>query len=234
MRIALKPIEEQVVVVTCAHNPTGMAVADAIARRGGELVLAAPDEAWLEPASACLCRCGRQAMLHEADVGDREQIEALACATIERFGRIDTWINNPSMCAQGRLEEQTIDDSRRLFDTNFWGVVHGSLAALPYLRISGGALINVCCDAHPTANGMHAASTTAAKCFTESLKSEVGDDALPISVSFIQPGADAGQHPDPGQLAADIVRAAEHPMRRGRLGLMARIASAMSRLVPQT
>jgi len=60
-----------------------------------------------------------------------------------RFGRIDTWVNNAGIAVYGRLDEVSEEDSRRLFDTNFWGVVNGSLVALRYLRQNGGALINV-------------------------------------------------------------------------------------------
>src|SRR5690606_6572309 len=113
--------------------------------------------------------------------------------TIARFGRIDTWINNAGISIFGRLEEVTEEDSRRLFDTNFWGVVHGSLAALPYLRKNGGALINVgseVSDAVVPYQGMYSASKHAVKGFTDALRVEVEEmDEAPISITLIQPSA---------------------------------------------
>lgn len=67
----------------------------------------------------------------------------VAAAAIARFGRIDTWVNNAGCTIYGRLDEVGEADSRRLFDTNFWGMVNGSLAALQHLRRQGGALVNV-------------------------------------------------------------------------------------------
>ena len=62
--------------------------------------------------------------------------EAISC-----FGRIDTWITNAGVSIYGRLDEVSESDSKRLFETNFWGIVKGSLAALPYLKAQGGALL---------------------------------------------------------------------------------------------
>ena len=56
------------------------------------------------------------------------------------FRRIDTWINNAGVSIYGRLDEVSESDGERLFETNFWGIVKGSLAALPYLKAQGGAL----------------------------------------------------------------------------------------------
>jgi len=48
--------------------------------------------------------------------------------------RIDTWVNDAGVAIYGRLEEVSDAENRRLFDMNFWGVVYGSLVALPHLR----------------------------------------------------------------------------------------------------
>src|SRR4029078_3658672 len=78
-----------------------------------------------------------------ADVADRQKMEEAAQEAVGRFGRIDTWIKNAGVSIYGRLDKVRETDSRRLFDVNFWGVVNGSLAALPHLKRSGGALINL-------------------------------------------------------------------------------------------
>ncbi|MEX5744179.1 SDR family NAD(P)-dependent oxidoreductase [Massilia sp. X63] len=61
-----------------------------------------------------------------------------------RFGRIDTWVNNAGISVFGRLEEVKPEDRHRLFQTNFWGTINGSLDAVRRMKQrGGGAIINV-------------------------------------------------------------------------------------------
>jgi len=127
------------------------------------------------------------------DVGSREQVEKVANAAIQKFGRIDTWVNDAGAAIYGRLDEVTEADNRRLFDTNFWGVVNGSLVALPHLRRQGGALINVgseVSEAVVPLLGMYSASKHAVKGFTDGLRIEIETlDKAPVSITLIQPTA---------------------------------------------
>jgi NAD(P)-dependent dehydrogenase (short-subunit alcohol dehydrogenase family) len=79
-----------------------------------------------------------------------------------------------------------------LFETNFWGVVYGSLIATRTLKIHGGALINVgstLSDRAIPLQGIYCASKHAVKGFTDALRMEVESDGAPISVSLIKPAA---------------------------------------------
>jgi NAD(P)-dependent dehydrogenase (short-subunit alcohol dehydrogenase family) len=67
----------------------------------------------------------------------REGTDELDAAAQEQFGGFDTWINNAAVSMYGRLLDVPIEDERQLFETNYWGVVNGSLAALPHLRSGG-------------------------------------------------------------------------------------------------
>lgn len=139
----LKSLDQQVMVITGASSGIGLATAEAAAERGTKLVLAARSEQTINEIAERINAAGGEAIAVACDVADRGQVERVAQATISRFGRIDTWVNNAGASIYGRLEEVSEEDNRRLFDTNFWGVVNGSLAALPYLKTNGGALINV-------------------------------------------------------------------------------------------
>src|SRR5690606_34587129 len=115
---------------------------------------------------------GGDAIALAADVADRQQLEKVAQAAISRFGRIDSWVNDAGVSIYGRLDETTEEDARRLFDTNFWGVVNGSLVALPHLMKSGGALINIgseVSEAVVPLQGMYSASKHAVKGYTDAL-----------------------------------------------------------------
>jgi short-subunit dehydrogenase len=121
-----------------------------------------------------------------ADVADRDALEDVARLAVERFGRIDTWVNNAGVSIYGRLDEVSDEDNRRLFETNFWGTVYGSLVALPYLRRQGGALINVgseVSDAVIPLQGMYSASKHAVKGFTDALRVEIEHvDEAPVEI----------------------------------------------------
>jgi NADP-dependent 3-hydroxy acid dehydrogenase YdfG len=139
----LKPLDQQVIVVTGASSGIGLATAKLAAQRGAKVVLAARSKEVTEQIVNQINAEGGQAIFVPCDVSDRSQVERLVQSTLQRFGRIDTWINNAGVSIYGRLDQVSEEDSRSLFETNFWGVYNGSLAALPHLVERGGALINI-------------------------------------------------------------------------------------------
>src|SRR4051812_9666775 len=127
MDISLKPIDQQVIVITGASSGIGLATAKAAAKHQAKLVLVARNEEALAQVTRDINDQGGQAIYVVADVGRREELQRAADAAVERFGRVDTWINNAGVSIYGRLEEVSDEDHQRLFQTNFWGVVFGSL-----------------------------------------------------------------------------------------------------------
>lgn len=80
-----------------------------------------------------------------ADVGQEEDVNRIAEQAIVEFGGFTTWVNNAGVSIFGRCMEVTIPDMKRMFDTNFWGVVYGSRAAVNHFKqrqTGSGALIN--------------------------------------------------------------------------------------------
>jgi short-subunit dehydrogenase len=253
MATKLKTLSDQVVVITGASSGIGLATAEAAAEKGASLVLAARSKTALDGIARKLS--AKTAVVAVAcDVSDRAQVDGLAATAVERFGRIDTWVNNAGQGLYGRLDEVSEADSRRLFDVNFWGVVNGSLAALPHLRKNGGALINVgseVSEAYVPLLGMYTATKHAVKGFTDALRVEVeGLDQAPVSVTLIQPTAVDTPFPqharnymdrepklpgspiEPAQVAEAILDAAEHPTRDKRVGLMAKVSTTAATLAP--
>ena len=185
MSLKLKPLDQQVIVITGASSGIGLATAQCAAKQGAKLVLAARSQETLDSVVAQINAEGGQAFHVPCDVADRAQVDAVARAAVDRFGRIDTWVNDAGIAIYGRLDQVKEADNRRLFDTNFWGVVNGSLAALPHLKANGGALINIgseVSEAVVPLLGMYAASKHAVKGFTDSLRVEIEDvDNAPVS-----------------------------------------------------
>lgn len=254
MAIELKPLEQQVVVITGASSGIGLATAAAAAKAGAQVVLAARSEQVLEAVASLLAEEGHEALAVPADVSERHQLDRVADATLARFGRIDTWVNNAGLSIYGKLTEVADADSRRLFDINFWGVVNGSLLAVQHLRARGGALINVGSEVSETViplQGMYSASKHAVKGFTDALRLELQLENAPISVTLIQPTAVDTPYPDhaknymkeqpklpspqidPTAVAEAILDAATHPRRDVKVGLMARVDTALAKLMPR-
>lgn len=254
MKVPYKPLNEQVIVITGASSGIGLCTAQLAAERGAKLVLAARSLATLEELTEQINAGGGQAIYVDADVGDRRQVLDAAQAAVNHFGRIDTWVNNAGVSIYGRIDQVSEADARRLFDTNFWGVVNGSLAALPFLRMQGGALINMGSEASEAAlalQGFYGASKYAVKGFTDALRIEVEEmDDAPISITLIQPTAVNTPYPehaknylprqpklpmptiDPEQVAEAVLKAATEGGRDIKVGLMATVNTTMATVLP--
>ena len=255
MTISLKPLREQVIVNTGASSGIGLATAAAAVQRGAAVVMAARSAQTLADISTRLSsHLGTKAIAVQADVGDREQVERIAKAALDAFGRIDTWINNAGVSVYGRVDEVSDEDHERLLRTNFWGVVYGSLVALPHLRVRGGALINVGSEASEAAvplQVMYSASKHAVKGFTDGLRVELEADQAPVSVTLIQPTAVDTPYPehagnylseepklptpmiDPEKVADAILDAATSPKRDVKVGVMASVNTLTAKLMPR-
>jgi NADP-dependent 3-hydroxy acid dehydrogenase YdfG len=143
MAIRLKPIKDQVIVITGASSGIGLATALEAARRGARVVLASRDEADIKKAADQITAEGGQATPVAVDVGDQMAMESLAEQAIVAYDRIDTWVNNAGVSIYGKITDVSMKDQKRLFDTNVWGVVHGCRAAVAHMRETGGSIVNV-------------------------------------------------------------------------------------------
>lgn len=255
MSLKLKPLQEQTLVVTGATSGNGLAVARRAARLGARVMLLARDETGL----ACLCewigRSGGEAAYAVTDVGDAAAVQAAADAAIERFGGFDTWVNNAGVGVYSRLEDLPLEDHHAIFRTNYWGVVHGSLAAVRHFRTkeTGGVLINVGsinADMPTPLLSAYAASKHAVKGFTNSLRLELISEKAPVSVTLINPSAIGTPFPQnarnltglrarlpwpiysPELVADAVLHAARHQRRSITVGGGGRLQVAGSVLAP--
>jgi short-subunit dehydrogenase len=256
MAIKLKPLNEQVMVITGASSGIGLATAEAAAEAGAKLVLAARSGETLGDIVDRLGAGGADVVHVTADVADADAVQQIAQAAVARFGRIDTWVNNAGVSIYGRLDEVPEEDARRLFDVDFWGVVHGSLAALGYMREGGGtgAIINVgseVSDAVVPLQGYYSAAKHAVKGFTDALRVEVQEvDKLAVAITLIQPTAVDTPFPqhgknymdkepklpspmiEPEKVAAAILEAATDETKEVKVGTMAKLNAAIAKLSP--
>lgn len=254
MRAKLKEIGQQVIVITGATSGIGLVTARTAAQRGARVVLAARNERALKDLCDEIRAKGGEAAYVAADVGREEDVRRIADAALRHYGGFDTWVNGAAVSIYGGVEDVTIEDQRRLFDTNYWGVVYGSRIAAEHLRERAGAIVNigsVLSDRAIPVQGIYSASKSAVKAFTAALRMELERDGAPVSVTLIKPSAIdtpymrhaknylpvAPKNPPPiyaPQLVADaILHAAAHPVRDVVVGGGGRAISTLGMLFPR-
>jgi NAD(P)-dependent dehydrogenase (short-subunit alcohol dehydrogenase family) len=254
MGIKLKPLRDQVIVITGATSGIGLATAKRAAERGARVVLCSRNDPELKHTASQIEQAGGTARSVVADVSNQADMERLAVTAVEEFGALDTWVNNAGVSFYGRLTDVAIEDMRQLFEVNFWGMVYGTRAAVPRLRGSGGALINIgsiVSDRAIPLQGAYSASKQAVKGFTDALRMELEEEGAPISVTLIKPSAidtpyfrhaknymDVQPKPPapvyaPEVVANAVLRAAEHPIRDITIGGGGRFISALGTALPR-
>ncbi|MBF9220699.1 SDR family oxidoreductase [Hymenobacter ruricola] len=192
MKVKLKPLQDQVIVITGASSGIGLVTARQAAEQGAKLVLAARSQDALRQLCEEINQNGGQAIYEVADVSQAADVQRIAQAAEQRFGGYNTWVNNAGVSIYGKLEQVPIEDMRKLFETNFWGVVYGSLEAAQHLKNKGGAIINVgsiLSDVTAILQTIYSASKHAVKGFNDGLRMELEMDGAPVSVTLIQPSS---------------------------------------------
>lgn len=253
MPVRQKQVKDQVIVITGASSGIGLATAKEAAARGARVVINSRDPVDLSRAVQEIREDGGEATMHVGDVADRSAMEGLADTAIAAYRRIDTWINNAGVSIYGEIREVRIEDARRLFDTNYWGVVNGSLVAVDHLATFGGTLINVGSVLSETGypfQGHYVASKHAVKGFTDSLRLELEKKELPVVVTLIQPAAIDTPYPEharnylptdpkheppvyePEVVADAILACSEKPHRNVRVGGAGKMYTAMEKVAP--
>ena len=252
----LKKLQDQVVVITGASSGIGLVTARQAAKKGARLVLASRSGDALQQLVDEIQAQGGEAVFVVADVGREDEVRMIADAAIPRFGGFDTWINNAGAAAYGRLDKVPIDDQRRIFDTNYWGVVYGSLAAAEHFRNRGepGAIINIgsiLSDISFPLQGAYSASKHAVKGFTDALRMELEEEGWPIAVTLVKPSAidtpyvehaanymevQAKNPPPyyaPDVVARTILHCCEHPERELVVGGRGRLMVGLGKNAPR-
>lgn len=228
-------LSEQVVVITGASSGIGRATALAFAEPGARVVLAARNPTALDEVAREVERLGGTAEVVVTDVSEYPQVEQLAQRAVDRFGRIDTWVNNAAVSAYATVEQLTIEEIERIIQVDLLGQIYGMKAALPHLRRQGqGTIVNVGSVESVRAVPLQApyvAAKHGIKGFTDALRLELEHDRAGITVTLILPASmntplfaharsKLGVFPrplppvyEPRVVAEAIVFAAQHPRR---------------------
>ncbi len=242
-------------VVTGASSGFGQGIALRLGAEHANVVLAARRADLLEQIAAQIRAEGGSALVVPTDVGDPRQIEALAAAATQRFGRIDVWMNIAGVGAIGRFWDIPVQDYSRLIDTNFKGVVYGSHAALRrFVAQRSGTLVNmgsVESEVPIAYHGTYAATKAAVLSLGRSLNEELRHAGVGRSVHvatvmpwavdtpFFAHAANTSGHQvrmilmdDPAKVVNALMWVSLHPREELPVGWKAQAASSAHHILP--
>jgi len=137
-------LKDRIVVITGASSGFGKGAALAFSRAGASLVLAARRSELIDELAEECERANGRALAVPTDVSRWEEMEELARAAIDVFGRIDVWVNNAGVGAIGPFQRIPVREHRQVIETNLIGTLYGSyLAYREFLARGRGVLINI-------------------------------------------------------------------------------------------
>jgi NAD(P)-dependent dehydrogenase (short-subunit alcohol dehydrogenase family) len=174
--------------ITGASRGLGLELAVSALGRGDQVIATARDP---QAIAKALPEASESMLAVQLDVTDEKQAAAAVAAGVERFGRIDVLVNNAGYGLFGGVEEISDAEARALFDTNVFGLLNVTRAALPTLRSQGaGRIINIGSSAgffSSAGRGLYGASKSAVEAITEALHAELAP--LGIHVTVVEPGS---------------------------------------------
>jgi len=224
----IRKVSGTTAVITGATSGIGRATAVEFARAGANVVVAGRRKERLSELVREIEANGGHAVAVATDVAVQAQVDHLIETAVERFGRVDTLVNNAGVGFAGRFDQMTLDDFRRLMDVNFWGAVYASKAVVPRMKEQrgGGVIINVSSIFGKRGvpfETAYCASKFALAGFSESLRAEVMSDGIDVSTIF------------PGAVETEIFESASNQTGMEVPGIVPKSpASAMARILVQT
>jgi NAD(P)-dependent dehydrogenase (short-subunit alcohol dehydrogenase family) len=243
------------IVVTGGSAGIGLAIAERFARDGWQVAIVARQEARLRQASALLTAAGaRKVLAISADVADVVAIDAAAARVEAELGPIAAWINNAMSTVVAPADRITAAEYERVTATTYLSQVHGTLAALRYMKPRGkGAIVQISsglAERPAPLQAAYCAAKAAVTGFTDSLRAELIADGSAISLSVIYLPAVNTPQPtwarnrsgreqvlpnplfDPRLCAESVLKAVERPQREFWVGRSTVIMALAQSLAP--
>jgi len=177
----------QIWLITGSSRGLGRALAEAVLAAGHRLVATARDPSQLDDLKQ---RFGASILTTTLDVTDERAAAAAVKAAVDRFGRLDVLVNNAGYGDVGSIEDTSLADFRAQIETNLFGTIIVTKAALPLMREQGSGHIiqfsSVGGRIGPAGRAPYATAKWGVEGFSEVLAREVGP--LGVKVTIIEPG----------------------------------------------
>ncbi len=188
----MKSFKNKVAAITGAASGMGRTLAVELARRGCHLALSDVNEAELVKTAELAGKHGVRVTVQKLDVAKRDAVYAWADQVYKDHGQVNMIFNNAGVALTVPLEHVSQADFEWIMGINFWGVVYGSQAFLPYLKKSGeGHIINTSSlfglMAVPT-QGCYNSAKFAVRGYTEALRMELEVENACVSATCVHPG----------------------------------------------
>jgi NAD(P)-dependent dehydrogenase (short-subunit alcohol dehydrogenase family) len=180
-------IMAKVWLITGSSRGLGRSLAEAVASAGHQLVATARRPEQLADLAA---RYPGQVLPVALDVADPAAARSAVHAAVERFGRLDVVVNNAGYADVASIEDVTLDDFQAQIDTDFYGVVYVTKAALPVLREQGSGHIIQISSVGGRVTSVGLAAYQSAKWAVEGFSGVLAQEVAPlgIKVTIIEPG----------------------------------------------
>lgn len=190
----MPPPNPRVVAITGTSSGIGLATAVAAARAGWTTVATLRNPARADTLRAAASEAGVEIDVRRLDVTDAEACSTCVSEIVSDYGRLDAVINNAGAAFLGTVETADLEGVRACLEVNFFGVVHVSRAALPYLRASNGRLLTVSSVGGVIGqpfNEAYCAAKFAVEGFLQALAPVAA--TVGVSVGVVEPGAVASE-----------------------------------------
>ncbi|CAB1221641.1 SDR family NAD(P)-dependent oxidoreductase [Acinetobacter bouvetii] len=188
----MKSFHQKVAAITGAGSGIGQQLAIQLAQQGAHLALSDVNEQGLAETLSKVKQYPVHVTLTKLDVSDREAVQSWAAQTVKDHGQVNLIFNNAGVALASTVEGMSYEEAEWIFNINFWGVVYGTKAFLPYLKQSGdGHIINISSlfglTAQPTQSAYNA-TKFAVRGFTEALRQELDLENVGVSATCVHPG----------------------------------------------
>lgn len=183
---------DRVVAITGAGSGIGRELALALARDGALLALSDKSADAVAETGRLCAEVGEKPAVTTLDVTDRPAVLAHAAATVAHYGRVEALFNNAGILHVGGVAESPFSDFEQVMDVDFWGVVNGTKAFLPYLLAAEQAhVVNTSSAFGLVGMAQHApynAAKFAVRGFTDSLRQDMRAAGGKVRVTAVYPG----------------------------------------------
>lgn len=204
----MKTFNNKVAAITGAGSGMGQQLAVLLAKAGCHVAISDINQKGLDQTVELLKAYPVKVTVDVVNTAEQAQVYAWADKVRKEHGKVNLIFNNAGIAMSNTVEGHEIDDYERMMAVNFWGVIYGTKAFLPYLKESGdGHIINTSSifglTAQPTQSAYNA-SKFAVRGFTESLRQELDLSNFGVSATCVHPGGIKTNIAHTAELSANV------------------------------
>lgn len=185
---------EQVIIVTGSGSPKGIGktIAKTFAKQGGTVVIADMNTEGIANTVKEIEQEGGKAFGIELNVTDKESVDNMVKTVMEKFGRIDVLVNNAGISQKVTVEDMTLEDIKRIFNVNMFGLFLCTQACMkPMREAKYGRIVNLSSVSGKRGGGVfggahYSASKAAVLAFSKNLSREISADG--VTINSVCPG----------------------------------------------